>query len=117
MTDPTILPAPEAIHEGPLAGTHRWTFAVVDAEALSPGIRRLRLTAPELERLRPDPGQDLMMAVPTGTADDAGTVATINRRYSIRALEQHDDGIRVVVDVVLHGEGPGSRLGGRRRPR
>ncbi len=109
MTDPNPLPAPEAIHDGPLAGTHRWTFAVVDAEALSPGIRRLRLTAPELERLRPDPGQDLMMAVPTGPVDDAGTAATINRRYSIRALEQDDDGIRVVVDVVLHGEGPGSR--------
>jgi NADPH-dependent ferric siderophore reductase len=109
MTELSQLPPPEPLHEGPLAGTHRWTFAVVAADDLSPGLRRLRLAAPDLDRLQAQPGQDLMVAVPKGAADGSEAAATINRRYSIRAVE--DDGGRpvVVVDVVLHGSGPGSR--------
>jgi NADPH-dependent ferric siderophore reductase len=109
VTERFPLPPPEPLHDGPLAGTHRWTFAVVDAEALSPGLRRLRLIAPDLDLLHAQPGQDLMVAVPTGAADGSETAPTINRRYSIRAVESDGDRPVVVVDVVLHGSGPGSR--------
>ena len=92
---------PEPITEGPLAGTHRWAFEVAEVVALTPRLRRLRLTAAHLDLLAPAPGQDLMLRMPDG---DGGT---INRRYSIRA---HDPVVALVdVDVVLHGDGPGAR--------
>jgi NADPH-dependent ferric siderophore reductase len=109
MTDLSLLPLPEALHDGPLAGTHRWTFVVVGAEDLTPDLRRLRLAAPQLERLQPAPGQDLMIAVPTGAAGEDGIVPTINRRYSIRSVDRASGSPQVVVDVVTHGSGPGAR--------
>jgi len=109
MTDLSQLPPPEALHDGPLAGTHRWTFVIAGVEQIGSDLRRLRLAAPELERLDPAPGQDLMIAVPTGAAGEDGTVPTINRRYSIRAVDDSTGSPQVVVDVVTHGSGPGAR--------
>jgi len=104
MPDPSPVPEPEPIDEGPLAGTHRWTFEVLAAEDLTSEVRRLRLAAPSLDRLGARPGQDLMVAVP----DEDGTGATTNRRYSIRELGA-SPAPHVVVDVVTHGHGPGAR--------
>ncbi|HEY6531334.1 MAG TPA: siderophore-interacting protein [Acidimicrobiales bacterium] len=105
MADPLTLPDPEPIDEGPLAGTHRWTFQVVASEELTSEVRRLHLRAPHLDRLDARPGQDLMVAVPTDATDGPSTV---NRRYSIRQVVASDPG-HVVVDVVTHGGGPGAR--------
>jgi NADPH-dependent ferric siderophore reductase len=85
---------------GPLADASLWHLEVRDVEALSPSMRRLVLTAPGLEELRYEAGQDLMFRVPRGDG------AVTNRRYTIRGF----DAVRglVVVDVSLHGAGPGT---------
>jgi NADPH-dependent ferric siderophore reductase len=90
---------PEPITDGPLAGTHRWQFVVAETIAVTPRVRRLRLTADQLHLLEPAPGQDLMVRV----ADGDGAV---NRRYSIRRYAAADE--RVDIDIVLHGHGPGA---------
>ncbi len=97
----TPLPAPEAL-DGRMAGLHRWTLEVQAASTPAPGVRRLLLGHPDLARLSPAPGQDLMVAVPDG---DGGTT---NRRYSIRSTAFDAEVPHVVVDVVVHGHGPGS---------
>jgi NADPH-dependent ferric siderophore reductase len=85
---------------GPLADASLWHLEVHDAQALSPSMRRLVLTAPGLDGLRYLAGQDLMFRVPRGEG------AVTNRRYTIRGF----DAARglVVVDVSLHGAGPGT---------
>jgi NADPH-dependent ferric siderophore reductase len=97
----TPLPAPEAL-DGRMAGLHRWTLEVQATTTPAPGVRRLLLGHPDLARLSPAPGQDLMVAVPDGAG------GTTNRRYSIRASAFDADAPHVVVDVVVHGRGPGS---------
>jgi NADPH-dependent ferric siderophore reductase len=85
---------------GPLADASLWHLEVRDVEALSPSMRRLVLTAPGLDGLRYEAGQDLMFRVPRGDG------AVTNRRYTIRGF----DAVRglAVVDVSLHGAGPGT---------
>jgi NADPH-dependent ferric siderophore reductase len=105
---------PEAITEGRLAGVHRWWLQVLDATALTPSVRRLRLTSPDLHLLAPEPGQDLMFAVPVDPDDRVQATpinqpGTTNRRYTIRGYLPVGDQPHVVVDVVLHGGGPGAR--------
>jgi NADPH-dependent ferric siderophore reductase len=82
-------------------GAKLFDLHVVEASALTPSIRRLRLGAVGLGALDPKPGQDLMLAVP------AADGASVRRRYTIR---DHDPlAETVVLDIVLHGEGPGAR--------
>jgi ferric-chelate reductase (NADPH) len=85
---------------GPLADASLWHLEVRNAETLSPTMRRLVLTAPGLDGLRYEAGQDLMFRVPRGDG------AVTNRRYTIRRF----DAVRgaVAVDVSLHGAGPGT---------
>jgi NADPH-dependent ferric siderophore reductase len=85
---------------GPLADAALWPLDVVEAGALSPSFRRVVLTAPGLEGLRYTPGQDLMLRVPLGTD------RVVNRRYTIRKFDPRER--RVVIDVSLHGKGPGT---------
>ena len=74
---------------------------VAGVEQLTPLMRRITVTADELDAFEYLPGQDLMLAVPT--TDDA----TINRRYTIRA---HDPTARtLVLDLIAHDHGPGGR--------
>jgi NADPH-dependent ferric siderophore reductase len=82
-------------------GAQLFDLQVEEASALTPSIRRLRLGAVGLGALDPEPGQDLMLAVPS--AD--GT--PVRRRYTIRAHDPLAE--TVVLDIVLHGEGPGAR--------
>lgn len=85
---------------GPLADAALWPLDVVEAGALSPSFRRVVLTAPGLEGLLYTPGQDLMLRVPL-PADKV-----VNRRYTIRKFDPRER--RVVIDVSLHGKGPGT---------
>jgi NADPH-dependent ferric siderophore reductase len=85
---------------GPLADAALWHFDVIEAGALSPSFRRVVLTAPGIEGLQYTPGQDLMLRVPL--AGDK----VVNRRYTIRNFDPAER--RVVIDVSLHGKGPGT---------
>jgi len=93
--------------DGPLAGASLWQLEVVGAAQLTPRMRRIELTAPDLGDLVHQPGQDLMLRIPSDGR-------TVNRRYTIRDL----DSARavLVIDAVVHGDGPGSRWLGAARP-
>ena len=85
---------------GPLADASLWPLQVTEAGALTPSFRRVVVTAPGLETLRSEPGQDLMLRVPLG--EDR----VVNRRYTIRAVDPAQR--TVTMDVSLHGAGPGT---------
>jgi NADPH-dependent ferric siderophore reductase len=85
---------------GPLADAALWHLEVIEARPLSPSFRRVVVTAPGIEGLRCAPGQDLMLRIPL--ADDK----VVNRRYTIRTFDPVER--KVVVDVSLHGKGPGT---------
>jgi NADPH-dependent ferric siderophore reductase len=85
---------------GPLADAALWHLEVIEAGELSPSFRRVVVTAPGIEGLQCAPGQDLMLRV--SLADDK----VVNRRYTIRSFDAVER--RVVVDVSLHGKGPGT---------
>jgi NADPH-dependent ferric siderophore reductase len=85
---------------GPLADAALWPLEVMEAGALSPSFRRVVVTAPGIEELQHTPGQDLMLRVPL--AGDK----VVNRRYTIRQFDPGER--RVVIDVSLHGKGPGT---------
>jgi NADPH-dependent ferric siderophore reductase len=89
-------------------GAGQYTMTVVEVCDLTPAIRRLTLTAPDLSALAYAPGQDLMVAV----ANADGT--TVRRRYTIRAFDR--DRMRVSVDVLRHSGGPGARWARDARP-
>ena len=86
--------------DGPFAGASLWQLEVVDGRMLTPRMRRIDFTGPNLGDLAYLPGQDLMLRIPV---EDG----TINRRYTIRS---HDP-VRAVltIDAVVHGDGQGSR--------
>ena len=85
---------------GPLADAALWPLEVLESGALTPNLHRVVLTAPGLDGLRYMPGQDLMLRVP-----QAGN-RVVNRRYTIRSFEATR--AAVVIDVSLHGAGPGT---------
>jgi NADPH-dependent ferric siderophore reductase len=85
---------------GPLADAALWHLEVIEAGAVSPSFRRVVVTAPGIEGLQCAPGQDLMLRIPL--ADDK----VVNRRYTIRHFDPVEP--KVVVDVSLHGKGPGT---------
>jgi NADPH-dependent ferric siderophore reductase len=95
------LDDPFAQLTGPLAGTTRLDFEVVDSARLTPHMQRMRLTAPQLADFRYLPGQDVMLLVA------AEGNRPVRRRYTIRQL---DTAARMLtLDIVLHGDGPGER--------
>ena len=104
----TALDDPFAVLAGPLAGTSRLPLEVVEAVQLTPHMRRLRLTAPQLASFGYAPGQDVMLLV-----DVAGN-RPVRRRYTIRALDQASR--TITLDIVLHGDGPGERWVRAARP-
>jgi NADPH-dependent ferric siderophore reductase len=85
---------------GPLADASLWHLEVIDAGPLSPSLHRIVFTAPDLDGLRYEAGQDLMLRVPM--ADEK----IVNRRYTIRSFDATRPS--VTVDVSLHGAGPGT---------
>ena len=95
------LDDPFAQLSGPLAGTTRLAFEVVESARLTPHMQRLTLTAPQLGEFRYLPGQDVMLLVA------AEGNRPVRRRYTIREL---DPAARLLtLDIVLHGDGPGER--------
>jgi NADPH-dependent ferric siderophore reductase len=85
---------------GPLADAALWQLEVTAASSLTPSFRRVVLTAPGIEGLRYQPGQDLMLRVPLGGE------RVVNRRYTIRTFDAARK--TVTIDVSLHGAGPGT---------
>jgi NADPH-dependent ferric siderophore reductase len=102
------LDDPFAVLAGPLAGTRRLSFEVVATEQISPNVRQITLTAPELDGFEYAPGQDVMLLV--ATEGDR----PVRRRYTIRSLDQ--SGPRLTLQVLLHGDGPGERWVRAARP-
>jgi NADPH-dependent ferric siderophore reductase len=95
------LDDPFAQLSGNLAGTRRLQFEVTGTRQLTPHMRRLELTAPELDGFTYLAGQDVMLLVA------AEGNRPLRRRYTIRRLDAARR--QVTLDVVLHGEGPGER--------
>jgi NADPH-dependent ferric siderophore reductase len=95
------LEDPFAQLAGPLAGTRRLDLEVVSSATLTPHLRRLQLTAPQLDGFGYQPGQDVMLLVA------AEGSRPVRRRYTIRALDAASR--LLTIDVVLHGDGPGER--------
>jgi NADPH-dependent ferric siderophore reductase len=85
-----------------------WELEVTEVAEISPTMRRLWFTAPDLAELSYQPGQDLMMAVP-GPGGDA-----FRRRYTIRSFEPSVP--RLAIDIVVHGDGPGAQWAGSAQP-
>jgi NADPH-dependent ferric siderophore reductase len=95
------LDDPFAQLAGPLAGTRRLRFELVESLELTPHTRRLVLTAPELDGFTYHPGQDVMLLVA------AEGNRPVRRRYTIRSLDRAR--LALTLDIVLHGSGPGER--------
>lgn len=88
--------------DGPLAGASLWALEVAHVQPLTPRMRRVELTGPDLGALAPRPGQDLMLRMPAGDGE-----RRVNRRYTIRSFDALAP--VVVLDAVLHGDGPAAR--------
>ncbi len=92
-----------------IARTGQFVTTVTALDALSPRMRRITLTTPELTDCAWPLGCDIAVVL---TGADGREV---RRRYTVRA----SSGQSLVVDAVLHGHGPGStwaqslRLGSR----
>jgi NADPH-dependent ferric siderophore reductase len=95
------LDDPFAELTGPLAGTRKLSFEVVESDRMSPSIQRITLTAAELAGFSYAPGQDVMLLV---AADGS---RPIRRRYTIRSFDPEN--LLLTMNIVLHGEGPGER--------
>ncbi len=73
-----------------------WTLAVASASDVTPRMRRVRLTADDLDEFRPRPGQEIVLQIPQAGGEPA------RRHYTIRAF---DPRTRMIdVDFVLHGD-------------
>jgi NADPH-dependent ferric siderophore reductase len=81
---------------------------VVATERLTPRMQRVTVECPELAGTTFRPAQDveLLLREPTGRR--------VKRRYTIRHARPETG--RLDLDVLLHGEGPGSRWGQTARP-
>jgi len=93
---------------GQLADARKLHFEVVTTALLTPHMQRIELTAAELDGFGYAPGQDVMVLV----AADGNK--PVRRRYTIRYLDRPAH--RLVIDVVLHGDGPGERWVRSARP-
>jgi NADPH-dependent ferric siderophore reductase len=94
-----------------LGDVSQWDLEVIETLAVTPSMRRIRCTAPGLAELSYQPGQDLMLSVPT--ADGNGDT-TFRRRYTIRSFDPAVPAIDL--DVVLHGDGPAAAWAASAQP-
>lgn len=91
-----------------LAEPRTWHLEVAAVHELTPRMRRVQLTSPELDRFDYLAGQD--MALTFRRAD----APPVRRRYTIR---HYDRDHRVLdLDFVLHGDGPGMKWAQAARP-
>jgi NADPH-dependent ferric siderophore reductase len=94
---------------GPLADAALWRLEVTSSERISPNILRVELTGPGFDRFSHQAGQDLMLRVPTKARS-----RVVNRRYTIRRFDSRT--AAAVLDVCLHGNGPGTEWLRNARP-
>jgi NADPH-dependent ferric siderophore reductase len=85
-----------------------WDLEVLDTTAITPSMRRIRCTAPELDQLEYLPGQDLMLTVPSPSG------ASFRRRYTVRSFAP--DVPAIDIDVVMHGNGPAASWAASAQP-
>jgi NADPH-dependent ferric siderophore reductase len=96
---PSTPPSPEtSALVARLGDVTAFDLEVTASVAVTPTMRRISCTAPGLAEFSYQPGQDLMLTVPTSSG------ATFRRRYTIRAFDP--TGPTVDLDFVLHGDGP-----------
>src|SRR6202022_2159955 len=81
---------------------------VAAVQDLTPRMRRVQLTSPDLDQFDHLPGQDMALTFRRGDAPP------VRRRYTIR--HYHPDHRRLDLDFVLHGDGPGMRWAQNARP-
>ncbi len=91
-----------------LAEPRTWHLDVTAVVDLTPRMRRVQLTSPDLDRFDYVAGQDMAL---TFRRVDAPPV---RRRYTIRHFDP--DHRRLDLDFVLHGDGPGMRWAQAARP-
>jgi NADPH-dependent ferric siderophore reductase len=84
-----------------LAEPRTWQLEVAAVRDLTPRMRRVQLTSPDLDRFDYVAGQDMALTFRRGDAPP------IRRRYTIRRFDP--DRLRLDLDFVLHGGGPGMR--------
>ncbi len=85
-----------------LPDVRRWSLEVIDSTLISPQVRQIRLSSPELQGLQHQVGQDMMLWVPLQEG------RMVFRRYTIRSFDRNAGFISL--DFFRHGgEGPGIR--------
>jgi NADPH-dependent ferric siderophore reductase len=84
-----------------LAEPRTWQLEVVAVQDLTPRMRRVQLTSPNLDRFDYLAGQDMALTFRRGDSPP------VRRRYTIRHYDR--DQRRLDLDFVLHGDGPGMR--------
>ena len=77
-------------------GLKEWLFTVVGTSVLTPRMRRVTLTAGDLEGFDPKGGQDMVLMLP----DADGGLG--RRHYTVRSFDPAAR--RVEIDVVMHGD-------------
>jgi NADPH-dependent ferric siderophore reductase len=77
-----------------------WPLLVVGSYEITPSMRRVSLIGESLEGFHYRPGQDLVLSLPS-------TEGAARRHYTIRGFDPTE--LRLDIDVVVHGAGPGSR--------
>ena len=91
-----------------LAEPRTWHLDVAAVQDLTPRMRRVQLTSPDLDRFDYLAGQDMALTFRRGDAPP------VRRRYTIRHYDS--DHRRLDLDFVLHGDGPGMRWAQAARP-
>lgn len=96
MTDAASPTAPTPPRQRPQLRS--WTFRVVDSFDVPPNMRRVVLTADDIDEFAYKPGQALVMMVPLPDGQ------TGRRDYTIRSMDPSAQTISV--DFLLHGDTP-----------
>jgi len=100
VTPPARRPVPDELFGGRLKGCYFLDLEVVEVLDRSPRFRTITFRSTDLVGFDRQPGQDLMLEVPT--ADRA-----VRRRYTIRRSDPVAGTLEI--DAVLHGTGPFAR--------
>lgn len=96
QTPAAAPPAPDIRELMRRRGLKEWSLKVIDTSEITPRMRRVVLTADDLEGFEPKPGQDVVLMLP----DAEGALG--RRHYTIR---RHDPAARRIdIDVVMHGD-------------
>jgi NADPH-dependent ferric siderophore reductase len=91
-----------------LAEPRTWQLEVAAVQDLTPRMRRVQLTSPDMDRFEYLAGQDMALTFRRGDSPP------VRRRYTIRHYDR--DQRRLDLDFVLHGDGPGMRWAQAARP-